>query len=767
MQRPFPLLLLAIALLLGYGAWLQISLAATDGEDGLVLLLPPPGFYADSVRIEMKTAVPHATILYTQDGQLPTPENSNIYSEPIVLDKHEAQVTVIRARQQAPGGELGPVVEASYAVGLQSDLPLLSLIVAPDDLWHPDQGIVANPFQKGVAWERPVHATYIEQDGVIGFSEAAGLRVHGGFTRTYEKLSFRLYFRKLYGPGRLEYPLFADTPPGFTNHTSSFDQLVVHSGGQDSPQPAVRWALMRSQLMAQLAFELGGYATRSQPVLLFINGDSRGIYYLRERVTEDFLAENLHVPQADLLDTPYLAETAVPVAGSREQWDHLMTFLETHDLTQPEHYAYVQTQIDMDNLIDYLLLQIYSANYDWPQHNVNLFRPRVQGGRWHWIFWDNDFGFALDNDSLADLDMMNQALKLDRENRLTRRDTLLLRKLLENEQFQTAFLGRAAVLLNETLAPEAVVAQIDNLAGALAADIAYEEAEWSSQSAWEMNVAVMRDFARSRPDFVRQDLVNFFSLPGMADFTFLPPAGGEGQVAINGQLLPALPWQGTFFQTTTVQVTAVPNPGYHFVGWVEGDEPANLAATVGQSRTFTPLFAPAPEAAPQPGDLVIEAVHVADTGEIEGDWFVLRVQRPGGVDLRGWRITDNDSKTATDEGSLIFAQDPALAHLPAGASLVVIASHTAHNDAQFAHLPLASEAGQYLFYVGGPYLDSQTDPWFRLGPQDNLVLLAPGETESFADDVGIDFVTIGRNTAVTPATFGILSDGVTPDEGQP
>jgi hypothetical protein len=765
-KRPFPILLLVVALLLGFGAWQQASLATptSAAEEGQIEMQPPPGYYADSVRIELKTAVPHATILYTQDGQLPTPANSTLYTEPIILDQQEAQVAIIRARQQRPDGTLGPVVNATYAIGIQSDLPLLSFIVSPDDLWSANHGILANPFNKGIDWERPVYATYIDQDRASGFAVAAGVRVHGGFTRTYEKTSFRLYFRTRYGPGRLEYPLFDVAPPEVI---SSFNQLVVHSGGQDSPQPDVRWALMRSQLVAELAFALDGFATRSQPVLLFINGESRGIYYLRERVTEDLLQDNWQVPQADLLDTPYLPETAVPVAGSREQWDHLVAYLESHDLTRPEAYAYVQTQVDMENLLDYLLLQIYTANYDWPQHNVNLFRPRVQGGRWRWIFWDNDFGFALDGGSQPDLDMMNQALKLDRENRLTREDTLLLRKLLENEQFQAAFLQRAAVLLNDSLAPETVMAHIDTLAAALEADIGYEVAAWSSNSVWAANVETLRSFAVARPNFMRQHLVDYFALPGTAEFTFLPPTEGEGQIAVNGHLLETLPWQGTYFQTTAVQVTAVPQPGYQFVGWAEGESAAHLNTAVNQDRTFTPRFAPAPENAPRPGDVVIEEVHRSATGDIEGDWFVLRVLRPGGVDLRGWRLTDNDSKTATDEGSLIFSQDPALANLPEGTLLLVVAMPTVHNDTRFAHLPLTSEAGRYLFYAGGPYVDSQTDPWFRLGPQDNVALLAPGATADFADDVGIYFAAIGQNTAVTPATFGILSDGVTLAEGQP
>ena len=49
-------------------------------------------------------------------------------------------------------------------------------------------------------------------------------------------------------------------------------------------------------------------------------------------------------------------------------------------------------------------------------------------------------------------------------------------------------------------------------------------------------------------------------------------------------------------------------------------------------------------------------------------------------------------------------------------------------------------------------LDAGTDPGFNLGPTDNLVLLAPGPTPAFGDDVGIAFVANG--TAVTPASFG-------------
>jgi len=66
-----------------------------------------------------------------------------------------------------------------------------------------------------------------------------------------------------------------------------------------------------------------------------------------------------------------------------------------------------------------------------------------------------------------------------------------------------------------------------------------------------------------------------------------------------------------------------------------------------------------------------------------------------------------------------------------------------------------------VLYVGNENLNASADPGFNLGSRDNLVLLAPGPTEAFDDDVGIAFVANG--SAVTPATFGILADGVTLD----
>ena len=131
--------------------------------------------------------------------------------------------------------------------------------------------------------------------------------------------------------------------------------------------------------------------------------------------------------------------------------------------------------------------------------------------------------------------------------------------------------------------------------------------------------------------------------------------------------------------------------------------------------------------------------------------------------MRGWRLTDNDTKTGTSEGSIIFPDDEVWAAVPCGTVILIIATETPLNADTFPTDDLNPRTGVMRLYVGNGNLDVTTDPGFGLGVgNDNVALLAPGPSAAFDDDIGIDFVAEGRR--VTPATFGILADGVTFDE---
>ena len=200
-------------------------------------------------------------------------------------------------------------------------------------------------------------------------------------------------------------------------------------------------------------------------------------------------------------------------------------------------------------------------------------------------------------------------------------------------------------------------------------------------------------------------------------------------------------------------VTAVPQPGYHFNQWAEINSAGNsLKLTINGDQTLTPTFAKSPPNNSQPGDVLLSTIY--DTGQTEIIEIKLEIVRRDGVDLRGWRLTDNDTKTATDEGSLIISDHPALASLPTGSQLRLILTNPAQTTDD-----LDISDGQITLYLGNGNLDGTADPGFNLGTNDNLVLLAPASTEQLNDEQSIAMLQFGQPDSLSNYTE-FLADGV-------
>ena len=728
---------------------------------------PPPGYYADDLSFTIQSPVAAAEVIYTLDGHTPTPDVALRYTHPIRLQRANSSVTIVQARLLFPDGQMGPVVYGTYFVGTNSatnsatnlgtnsatdskpdTLPLMSLIVDGDDWEGAERGIYTHPQARGRTWERPVYITYVDADRRHGFDVQAGIRIHGDEDRTLPKTSFRLYFRRSMGTASLTYPLFPDSD------VQSFQRLVLSGGGQDYAATLTwPWTLLRTPLADRLMRAMGEEAIHSRPVSLFINGKPWGIYWLRERPDEDWFANHYGMPSVDLLEFSPDGEVRV-VAGERTAWDHLVTFIAQHDMTDAGNYAYVETQLDIENWIDTLLLRLYAADATWPNDDWLLFRPRIAGGRWQWLLREAERYFGAPP-TTAETDTPAQVLSSEGW------DARIFRRLLENSTFRLHFLRRAMILLHTTLSAPSVTAQIDALAAEIAPAIPVESARWPSVNDWDAQVQALRDFACRRPDTIRNQLVAHLGLEGTVHLTFEPPDDGRGTVAVEGIVMHApisdTAWQLVAFRHVPLQVTAVPTPGYRFVGWVQPELPSHpvITWTPDANQTFTPRFEPLAAAAPRPGDVVFTPA-ADDSFEL----IELMVTRPAGIDMRGWRITDNDTKTATDEGSLIFPSSSALAHVSAGTRIQIVLRPSLKG------MPLRDDLQAWdrrmTLYVAGGHLDVETDPGFAWGEQDNLVLLAPGPTDAFSDDIGIAFVS--HHTAVTPASFGILSDGVWPED---
>ncbi len=704
------------------------------GGPGQPGFYPLPGSYERSLRVELRSDERRATVIYTTDGSLPTPEHGVVYRRPLRLDARQPGVTVIRA-VEVLNGVPGPDVIGVYVVGLNSRLPVLSVVAEPDDLWGTETGVLANPSFRGREWERPVQLTLIGSD--TGFSIPAGLRVHGRPEPwDAEKQSLRLYFRNDYGAARLEYPLFPDHPDQ-PEPAQTYDRLLLQAGDRNG-----WWTLFRDELVAETARALNLPTAQGRYVHLFLNGRSWGLYRLAERVERFFLEDNFGYRDVDVVQEGAARE------GRDDDWDDLVDWVVDHELAEPAAYAYVSEQLDVANFTDFAVLQLYfgfSAD--------DLFAVRDRGGRWHFVYGGGAAHFAQrPEDALP-------ALALE--------DTdfaLLLRALMDNADFRRGLQARVTALLNTTLAPEALAERVAVLEATLAGAIRYEEARWPTPTTWEDNVAMLHGFVAERPTAMRAALGELWGLSAPVTLRVEIEPPGSGKVYVGGLALSA---SGEFFTDTTVELMAVAHTDFTFDGWegVPNGTSATLRWQADGPREIMARFRPitADEPGPFPNDVIINEFWINDNGTryrtldhrpITGDWIELLVQRPEAVDLRGWRLTDNDTQAGGDEGSLIFPDLDAFAAVPRGTVILILATEHLENGAYFPTDDLDPGDGRMVLYVGHGTLDATTDPGFGIGARnDNLVLLAPTPE----GEMGIDFVAEG--SAVTPYSFGVLADG--------
>ena len=213
----------------------------------------------------------------------------------------------------------------------------MSLSANPSDLWSASSGIYSsnNAFKP---WEKDAHLEFFD-DGGSGFSLDCGLQLFGGGTRVVSaKKSFQVRFRSEYGESSLCYNMFEG------NEVNEFKSLVFRAG-QDS-----RHTIIRDEIFSSLAIEESPtlLAQDSRYCLLFINGEFFGIYCIKERLGDDYYAAHFNV------STDSVEVVKGPVNSSTDIYA-LMSYVTHNDMRKEENYAYVQSKLDIDSLIDWYI----------------------------------------------------------------------------------------------------------------------------------------------------------------------------------------------------------------------------------------------------------------------------------------------------------------------------------------------------------------------------------------------------------------------------
>jgi len=401
----------------------------------------PRGFYDDPVTITLSCEEEGAELRYTTDGSEPAEGSGQVYTSPLVLSNTTCIRAIAIQDGMAPSpvstrtylfiadvfsqDQAGAVAAGFPAEWIEQDgtpwtdyddgnhpgawygyeaaqlslhteeelreallsIPTVSLVMSVDDWFGynpPDGlfGVYANLPLEGDEWERAGSMEWIDPATGDGFQINCGLGMQGGSGSSItwaSQASMDVKFKKEYGEGKLEFPLFEDDGVGV------FDALILDAGNQNSIHANTglstkRYAqCMRDQFMMDLQQALGRPMTAGRHVHVFINGLYWGLYDVHEKPDDNWCANH---EGGEPEEYDWVKEGIVR-AGNSLPYDHPSTpsswesaiEIATNGLDMDDQwqgvpaYEAIGEHIDFANYADYMLINFYGGHLDWPSQN--------------------------------------------------------------------------------------------------------------------------------------------------------------------------------------------------------------------------------------------------------------------------------------------------------------------------------------------------------------------------------------------------------------
>ncbi len=634
------------------------------------------GFKDDYFNLYLSSQTEDAAIYYTTDGSKPD-ENSNQYENFISInnsllvngtqtpDQYGIDYSpthdgiIIRAIAIAPNHIPSNIITHTYIFDtVNSDLPVVSIAIAPDDLWDPDIGMHVTgdafwPFYPFYGsnfwndWEKEVHIELFEPGGIIGFKQNLGMKIFGGWSRAEAQKSFSFFARGIYGDGDIDYELFPESG------VSNYETFILRAHGQDN-------VMFRDGFQTSLASENNVVVQDYRPAVVYLNGEFWGIQNIREKVNEHFVKTHFDIDSDDLDMLAILPNSAEPelIHGSTEDYTEIRQFMTNNDLSVDDNYQQAAQKYDVDNLIDYKIAQIFVMNYDWPGNNNKLFKSKSGDGKWKHVMYDSDFGFErwganpFNIGSYETYNMLDHAIGESNVFNNPVWSTAVFTTLLENMNFRNKFINTYCDRLNTTYSTENTLYFMDSLRTIIDPYIPSHISRYgpdiydafTPNTMGEYNSAYqgMENFANYRPDNARNEMIEMFGLSGSNNTISLYINDVEaGHIEINSLKVGDQGWSGEYFSDVPITVKAVPNFGYEFTHWSEPSYGDSVTLYLDQDLTLVANFMDVQN--PYQDLISINEINYNSSDDFDpGDWVEIHNFSDQSLNISGWKFMDSD-----------------------------------------------------------------------------------------------------------------------------
>ena len=341
-----------------------------------------------SIRVE----IPEGTTLrYTTDGSVPTTSSSRSTTGQFSISNTTNYVFRLFQNGYLPSV---PVTRSYIKTSDSYTIPIISIVGNQKYFTDPKIGIDCDgdgtngktgngqnqPRNYNMDWERPVNFSFLSPDGQMQFNQDVNIAVSGGWTRSINPRSMKLKSNKIFdGQNRFDFSFFPQKP--YIRNK----QLVIRNGGNDYWNNSARFmdgALETIIQRSGIDLDVQSYV----PVIEYVNGELRGVLNMREPNNDKFAYANFGYDDEEL----DAFENKEFKNGDDEAYKRLCRL--SVDVNGPGVYDEIRKLLDVDEFINYMAVEYYIGNDDWPENNVKAYRSRLDG-RFRFISFDLDYAF--------------------------------------------------------------------------------------------------------------------------------------------------------------------------------------------------------------------------------------------------------------------------------------------------------------------------------------------------------------------------------------
>ena len=540
------------------------------------------------------------------------------------------------------------------------------------------------PRNYNMPWDRPVNFSYIGTDGEMLFNQDVNISVSGGWTRAQSERSFKLKANKVFdGKNHMDFSFFPQKP-----YIRS-KALLLRNGGNDVwvhnsrfMDPALETIIQRSGIDV----DVQSYV----PIIEYVNGKCRGVLNLREPNNDKFVYANFGYDDEEI----DMFENFEFKQGNADVLNRIFE-LGKH-INEAGAYDELKTLLDIDEFTNWMAVELFLGNEDWPDNNIKAYRNQ-NDGRYRFVCFDLDYSFGLRYNTTNDNPFTFFAGFKQME------FVTFFLNLLDNDDYRRHFIDTYCIVAGSVFEKNRASAIVDELAARLKPMLTMTNDSHSPDRC----ATTIKSKLQNRLSRMMTCMQQFkqMKLSNVKKQTVTLKADAEGaRISINGINVPYADFNGTLF--APVRLEAKTPGGYRFTGWKKGDTILSTDAAINlpSDNTLSLVATFAPLTQDEQQEQGIAPVRINEVSAANGiyvndyfkrnDWVELYNTTNEPVDVEGMYLSDNPQKPTKYQ--ITKGDSQATTIIPAHGYLVVWCDKLVPLSQLHASFKLAAEGGDVL-----------------------------------------------------------------------